>query len=94
MLLRITHRDTGTLTLEGRVVRTFIELLERECSELFAVSNHPILDLAGVTLVDRAGIESLKRLNRRGAVLRGCSDPVASILEAEDVVVDRGGVPR
>jgi len=91
MLLRITRHDVAMLTLEGRVTQPYIELLERECAALFAVSSHPILDLSGVTFVDRAGIEGLKRLDQRGAVLRSCPDPVASVLEAEAVAVHRGG---
>jgi anti-anti-sigma regulatory factor len=92
MLLRITREDSGTLRLEGRVVQPFMDLLERECSGLFGVSVGVTLDLSGVTLVDREGIETLKRLQRRGAVLRGCSDAVASVLEAEDIDVERDGL--
>ena len=94
MLLRITHQDAGTLKLEGRLVQPFIELLERECSELLGVPGAVTLDLSSVTFVDRTGVESLKRLHRRGVVIRGCSDAVASILEAEHIPVERAGVNR
>lgn len=89
MLLRITRQETGTLKLEGRLVRPFGELLEQECSVICCDSERVTLDFSAVTLVDRAGIESLKRLQRRGIRIRGCSNPVASVLEAEDIAIDR-----
>jgi len=90
-MLRITRQNTGTLRLEGRVVQPFLEVLERECSELLGATDHLTLDLSSVTLVDRAGIETLKGLQRRGVRLRGCSDPVGSVLQAEDIAVEREG---
>ena len=84
MLLRITC----LLKLEGVLVRELVDLLERECAKHKSVSGL-VLDLADVSLVDRSGIEALRRLHGAGVLIRGCSEAVASILEAEGLEVER-----
>ena len=84
MLLRITR----VLKLEGVLVRDLAHLLEQECAKHRDPSGL-VLDLTGVSLVDRSGIDALRRLHGAGALIRGCSDAVACILEAEGVGVER-----
>ena len=93
-MLRITRdkkeRGTVTLKLEGRLTQDIVDLLVQECSALHGRSRPVILNLSGVAIVDRAGVEALRRLRSMGCAIRGCSDLVASILEAEGILVDRG----
>jgi anti-anti-sigma regulatory factor len=89
MLLRITR----LLKLEGVLARHLVGLLERECAKHGNLSGL-VLDLSGVSLVDRAGIDALRRLHGTGVLIRGCSEAVACILEAEGVEVDRSAAVR
>jgi hypothetical protein len=45
------------------------------------------LDLAGVTFVDRAGVQTLERLSRKGVEIRCRPGPVANVLEGEGIRV-------
>lgn len=90
-MLRITQEDgsdSGTiLRLEGRIVAEGGVLLEHECHEVLRVLDEICLDLAGVTFIDRAGVEALRRLSRAGVEILCASGPVASVLEGEGVPV-------
>jgi len=92
MVLRITRYDTptpaATLRLEGRLVEASAALLEHECSVLRDSLGSVAIDLSGVAVVDRLGVEALQRLHRTGVAIRGCSDLIASILQAEGIRVD------
>jgi anti-anti-sigma regulatory factor len=91
--LRITRLQglpsRAKLKLEGRVAAQWAALLERECSGLLRSRRSVSLDLADVSFVDRAGVEALGRLSRSGVEIRCRSGPVASVLEAEGVPVER-----
>ena len=93
MTLRLTREDgsgsPALLRLEGSVVAEWAALLERECSRLLRSGGAVSLDLAGVTFVDRAGVEVLERLSRAGVEIRCRSGPVAGVLEGEGVRVTR-----
>ena len=93
MTLRIT-REQGShhrakLRLEGSVVREWATLLEHECSGLLRTSLAVSLDLTGVGIVDRAGVETLARLSRAGVEIRCRRGAVASVLEGEGIRVTR-----
>ena len=98
MTLRLTRgersRSHATLKLEGSVTTEWAALLERECSDLLRSRGAVSLHLAGVSFVDRAGIEALERLSRAGVEIRCPSGPVASVLEGEGVRItwDADGV--
>lgn len=98
MTVRITRkqgaRSRATLRVEGRLVGEWAVLLEAECLDLQGAGLAVCLDLAGVGFVDRAGIETLGRLARRGAVIRCPAGAVASVLEAEGVRVTQDAVDR
>jgi len=94
MVLRIT-RDVGSgrrvrLLIEGRLDAAFTPLVLGEALALLERDGALDVDLSGVALVDRAGVEALRDLDRAGATIRGCSEPVASILEHEGIGVVRG----
>ena len=92
-MLRITDEEgSGSrvrFRLEGRLVAEWAVLLERECFRVLRSRDAVSLDLAGVSFVDRAGVEALERLSRAGVEIRCGSGPVASVLEAEGVRVTR-----
>jgi len=94
--LRITRkkgsRSRATLVLEGKVAAEWAVLLERECSDLLRSRLAVSLDLAGVTFVDRAGVQTLGRLSRAGVEIRCRPGPVASVLEGEGIRVTQDGV--
>ena len=93
MTLRITReegsRSPALLRLEGSVVAECAALLEHECLGVLRSGEAVSLDLAGVTFVDRAGVEALERLSRAGVEIRCRPGPVASVLEGEGVRVKR-----
>src|SRR5262245_11905378 len=98
MMLPITRENIqwGAVTLKvlGRLAQDLARLLEQECSALRPFSDRLTLDLSGVTLVDPSGVQALKQLHGTGCAICTCSDPVASILEAEGIRVDCcGGQP-
>jgi ABC-type transporter Mla MlaB component len=83
----MASRSRATLVLEGKVAAEWAALLERECSDLLRSLLPVSLDLVGVSFVDRAGIRTLRRLNRKGVEVRCRPGPVASVLEAEGIPV-------
>jgi anti-anti-sigma regulatory factor len=89
--LRITRKEgsphRATLKLEGRVAAEWAALLERECSRLLRSGAEVSLDLSAVTFVDRAGVQALERMSRKGVVIRCRPGAVASVLEGEGVHV-------
>ena len=91
MELRITEvngSDSGAiLRLEGRVVAQWPAVLEEAASELLKTRCEVSLDLLGVSFVDRAGVEVLKRLSRAGAEILCPSGLVARELEGAGVRV-------
>jgi len=88
-MMRITFAQVSdgraTLRLEGSLASEWAALLERECSSLLHDGVSLTLDLAGVDLVDRRGVETLRRLGREGVEIRCHFGAVASVLEAEGV---------
>ena len=91
MTLRITReegsRHRTKLWLDWSVVREWATLLEHECSCLLRASVAVSLDLTGVRIVDRAGVETLERLSRAGVEIRCRPGAVASVLEGEGIRV-------
>jgi anti-anti-sigma regulatory factor len=94
--LRITRkkgsRSRATLVLEGKIAAEWAALLERECSDLLRSRLEVSLDLAGVVFVDRAGVQALGRLSRKGVEIVCRRGPVASVLEGEGIRVTQDGV--
>jgi anti-anti-sigma regulatory factor len=83
-VLRITRinatGDPETVKLEGRVAGPWVDELSRVVGRSLAESRRVVLDLSGVTFVDRDGIAVLRSLRARRAKLHGSSTFVAALL--------------
>ena len=97
MTLKITTiTDTAelvTLTIEGRVTADAVAELEAVCAAPLARATPVVLQLSDVSFVDAVGVEVLRDLERRGCVLVGCSEFVATLLAAESGPHDISGTP-
>jgi anti-anti-sigma regulatory factor len=84
-VLRITRSDLDsihtTLHLEGRVTDADLPELERACGEFQQAGSRLVLDLAGVSFVDRECVVALHRMRRDGIVITGCSPFVGELLK-------------
>ena len=77
--------DRTTLSVEGGIGAERAELLKRQCSRLLRAGVSLTLDLSGADLVDRLGVEILRRLGRGGVEFRCRRGTVASLLEGEGI---------
>ena len=93
MTLRITVDETSelrvVLRLAGRLEGRWPAFLEREGLVVLRAFDPVAIDLSGISVVDRSGVEALHRLQLAGASIEGCSDLIASILESDGVSVAR-----
>jgi hypothetical protein len=71
----------GTVRAEGQMIGPWVAELRRSCEELVQAGVKPIVDLAGVSFVDRDGLDLLRTLGRRGVALVNCSSFVAEQLK-------------
>jgi len=84
-MLRITESSGDAkrvVMLEGKLLGAWVD----EVRGLFvgtAVDSFPMLDLSRLSYVDRAGVEMLQELFRRGARIGACSPFVAELLRCE-----------
>jgi len=94
MSLKITNRsethELVTLQIEGRLTTDVVAELHATCAAPLRSGTTIVLQLADVTFVDAASVEELRALERRGCVLVGCSDFVATLLDPER---GAGGAP-
>lgn len=81
--------DWVVLILQGRIAGEWADLLERECLDLIQSGLRVVLDLSGVDLIGRSGLEVLGRLGRAGVRISGCTPLIADTLEQEGIEVDR-----
>ncbi|HME71401.1 MAG TPA: STAS domain-containing protein [Myxococcota bacterium] len=86
-MLKITRSDLDStrtaLRLEGRVTEASLLELERARTECQQEGRHLVLDLAGVSFVDRRSVAALRGLRRVGIVFTGCSPFVSELLKEE-----------
>ena len=65
-MLRITEEAQSsscvTLKVEGRIVSSWVDLLEHKCYTLRQNENSVVLDFSEVTFIDAQGLAMLKRL--------------------------------
>lgn len=83
-MLRIvveSRNGVGMVRAEGQVIGPWVNELKRSCHELVRAGIEPIIDLAGVSFVDRDGVELLRDLGSRGVGLVNCSRFVAEQLK-------------
>lgn len=83
-MLRITLADQEasrtTLRVEGEVVSDAVAVLLRECLKHLETTPQLRLDFSGVTLIDRLGAETLKRLQDHNVTLINCSPLIDEII--------------
>lgn len=79
------------LILQGHIVAEWADALELECLELSRCAPSIALDLSGVSVIGRSGIEALGRLARAGIEILACSPLIADMLEQEGIAVVRDG---
>ena len=90
-MLRIRQIATGpletTLQVEGRIVSSWVQVLEDECDRVQPEPGHRLrLDLSAVMFVDDLGALALRRLAARGVVIANPPPFVVTMLQ-------RGGTP-
>jgi anti-anti-sigma regulatory factor len=86
-VLRITsstenNRPT-TLKLEGRIAGDWVGELTVTVSMIIGTPTDIVLDMAGVTFVDHAGVAVLRDLQGRGIELVNCSDFVWTLVNGD-----------
>jgi anti-anti-sigma regulatory factor len=81
-IARVEKSGSGcVLRLEGHVIGPWVEELRRSCEDALATCSFVVLDLSGVSFIDRPGIPLLLRLRDRGVTLVNCSGFVSALLE-------------
>lgn len=87
-MLRLTRTSKPPheviLLLEGQIVAQWVRLLEDECRELLSADRQILLDLSGVTYLDRQAARLLRELSDRSVRLINCP-PLVDELVREDV---------
>lgn len=82
-MLRVTasqNNQTVELRIEGELTESSTHEVERVCRGYFGEGRKLVLQLAGTTFADRAGVELLHDLTGRGAMLAGCSSFFSELL--------------
>lgn len=86
-MLRITSipgdEEMAHLRVEGRITQQTVQELQSSCEGGLADHRRVRLDLNGVRFVDAVGIDTLRTLRRRGAVLVRCSGFLTEMLEGD-----------
>lgn len=84
-MLKISRNDRDsihtTLQLEGRVTQADLSELERARKESQNEGRRLVLDLTGVSFVDREGVFALNRMRRHGTIITGCSPFLGELLK-------------
>jgi ABC-type transporter Mla MlaB component len=87
-MLRITETDVtvdGTkLSLDGKLVGPWVGELKMLCEPILARGEQIQIDLGGVSSLDSDGIELLRMLQAKGAILVNCS-PFIKLQLGQDV---------
>jgi len=73
-----------TLRLEGRVVAQWVVALEDECQRVLQRSKRLILDVAGVTFIDRDGVAMLGHMNGKRLQVVNCSPFLRELLRCPE----------
>ena len=85
-MLRITptdgSKDQVVLRLEGRVAGPWVTELWKACEKALGEGQALVLDLAGVSFLDSAGVTLLRKFRSNGVELAECSPFVTEQLKA------------
>jgi len=88
-MIKVTTTDecqtSVTLRVEGSLRDGDVGHLIRACSVIPAPGARVVLDLSGVTFMDGAGTDCIRRLRDGGALLTGCHGLVEELLREIDV---------
>ena len=84
-MLRITPTQSGNhhiiLRLEGRVAGPWVTELWKACEKALGEGQALVLDLAGVSFLDSAGVTLLRKFRSNGVELAECSPFVTEQLK-------------
>jgi ABC-type transporter Mla MlaB component len=86
-MLRISTKTTArqiTLTLEGQITGRWLEELQRECDRAVmdaAPERRVVLDVAGVSWIDAAGVALVRDLLERRVAVANCSLYLTELLK-------------
>ena len=81
-MIRITAEECGgSLKVAGDLTGEWADFLEQECIVRLAAESALSLDLSDLRRVDDAGIETLRRLKKRGTRLTHCPRVVAELID-------------
>jgi ABC-type transporter Mla MlaB component len=84
-MLRITAAATPphlvTLRLEGQLIDRWVMELENSCDNALSNRGRVVLDLVGVSFIDRHGLALLRTLSDRNVTLINASPFVAQLLK-------------
>ena len=87
-MLKITQTaedDTSiTLKLEGRIAGQWVKELRSECERCLTRRSKILLDLFGVSFIDRQGVSTLKALMGQGVEVVECSLFISELLQGEN----------
>ena len=87
-MVRITVTDSGpdtiTLLLEGQLIGDAVDELNSSCEQTLANGRRLILDVAGVSFIDRKGVALFHRLAARNVSIANCSGFVAELLKVRN----------
>ncbi len=85
-MLRITRLNEGQSTLclklEGRLVGSWVAVLEQELASGEGARPHVVLDLSRVDFANLPGAALLRAASARGVQLTGCSPLLSSLIES------------
>jgi hypothetical protein len=70
----------GMVRAEGQMIGPWVNEVRRSCDEVAGAGLEPIVDLGGVSFVDRDGVDLLRALGQRGVAVVNCSSFVAEQL--------------
>jgi hypothetical protein len=86
-MLRLTRTtrlpNEVVLMLEGQIVAEWVGLLEAECQQLLGTDQLLLLDLSGVSYIDRRAARLLRALSARSVQLIHCPPLVAELVRED-----------
>ena len=81
-LTEVDERDAGlTLLVEGHIVASSVDVLERECVAATQRAASVRLDLGGVMYVDTEGAALLSRLSSRWCAIVNCPPLIRELFD-------------
>jgi len=72
-----------SLRLDGQIRDPWVEELRRSCTQALATGHGLILDMTGVSFIDRCGVALLRCLSDHNVIVLHCSPFVVEQLKGE-----------